>query len=418
VCYYDLDEPLVQTQVLPYLRGLIADGFEIHLLTFERRRVPPAVRLAARSALAAEGIRWSSLRYHQRPSLPATVYDIAVGAAWTVVHCWRYRIRVVHARSHVAAAISLPARYLLRARLIFDMRGLLAEEYVDAGHWDARGVKFRLTKRMERVFFRAADAIVMLTRRIRDELLQSEPALSGRGGDIEVIPCCVDVRRFTHAASQRDEERASRGWTGRVVLAYAGKLGTWYLPREMAAFFAALRRVEPAAFFAVLTQGPGAGIDAALKEEGVSPGDYAISYVPPERLPRILGACDAGISFIMPSYSKRASSPTKIGEYLAAGLPVVTNAGIGDVDRLFADGVCGVLTATMDGAALAQAAGKLLELMARPSTGTECRRLAVRELGLAEVGTPRYTTLLRRLVERGGAAGKASPSGDPDTATR
>ena len=35
LCYFGLREPLVQTQVLPYLRRLAAGGFEVHLLTFE-----------------------------------------------------------------------------------------------------------------------------------------------------------------------------------------------------------------------------------------------------------------------------------------------------------------------------------------------------------------------------------------------
>ena len=35
ICYFGLREPLVQTQVLPYLRALAARGLGVHLLTFE-----------------------------------------------------------------------------------------------------------------------------------------------------------------------------------------------------------------------------------------------------------------------------------------------------------------------------------------------------------------------------------------------
>ena len=34
LCYFGLREPLVQTQVLPYLRGVSASGVEVTLLTF------------------------------------------------------------------------------------------------------------------------------------------------------------------------------------------------------------------------------------------------------------------------------------------------------------------------------------------------------------------------------------------------
>ena len=35
ICYFGLREPLVQTQVLPYLRQIVRDGIEVSLLTFE-----------------------------------------------------------------------------------------------------------------------------------------------------------------------------------------------------------------------------------------------------------------------------------------------------------------------------------------------------------------------------------------------
>ena len=48
----------------------------------------------------------------------------------------------------------------------------------------------------------------------------------------------------------------------------------------------------------------------------------------PGEVPRYLKAADVAISFIKPCYSKQSSSPTKIAEYLASGLPVVCNAGL------------------------------------------------------------------------------------------
>ena len=62
----------------------------------------------------------------------------------------------MHARSHVGAAIALPLRVLLGLPFLFDVRGLLPDEYADAGHWRRGGLKYRLGKAMERVFFRRA----------------------------------------------------------------------------------------------------------------------------------------------------------------------------------------------------------------------------------------------------------------------
>ena len=85
VCYLSLDDPLVHSQVVAYLRGLAADGHRIHLLTFETRRLGRAERRELRDRLSRQGISWHGLRYHKRPSLPATIYDTLAGALYATV---------------------------------------------------------------------------------------------------------------------------------------------------------------------------------------------------------------------------------------------------------------------------------------------------------------------------------------------
>src|SRR5712692_7296807 len=91
ISYNGMLDPLGQSQVLPYLRELSKLGVRFTLLSFER---PAAFdsegatkRDELREHLAAEGIDWHALRYHQTPSLPATTYD--------VLHGLRYAKRLV-----------------------------------------------------------------------------------------------------------------------------------------------------------------------------------------------------------------------------------------------------------------------------------------------------------------------------------
>src|SRR5262249_18510313 len=79
VCYLSLEDPLVETQVVAYLEGLAGRGHTIHLLTFEPK-LDAARRRRLAADLARRGIAWHSLRYHKRPSLPATISDALVGA--------------------------------------------------------------------------------------------------------------------------------------------------------------------------------------------------------------------------------------------------------------------------------------------------------------------------------------------------
>ena len=66
--------------------------------------------------------------------------------------------------------------------MIFDVRGLMAEEYVDAEHWREGGVPYRITKATERRILAKTDAVVTLTER------ESGPS-SGSGKGCAVATC-------------------------------------------------------------------------------------------------------------------------------------------------------------------------------------------------------------------------------------
>ena len=393
VCYLSLDDPLVHSQVVAYLKGLAADGHRIHLLTFETRRLGHAERREVRDRLSRQGISWHGLRYHKRPSLPATIYDTLAGALYATVLVTRHRLDVLHARSHVPAAMALIARWLSgrRPALIFDIRGLMAEEYVDAGRWREGGVPFRLTKVVERTAIARADGIVVLTERIRRRLFEGD-------GNAHVIPCCADLRALELASSERDASRAKLGLTDATVMIYVGKFGGWYMAAEMAEFFAVAKDAIPGLHFLILTQGDRDEIARQLELRGAR-GDYTITSAPPDRLGAYLAAADFGISFIRPAPSKASSSPTKIGEYLGAGLPVVCTAGVGDLDALIT-GDIGALVSEHTEAVYRAVLDHSLALLARSETRDRCRAVARRELSLDDVGIPRYRRLYEEVADR------------------
>ena len=392
ICYLSLEDPLAHSQVVAYLEGLAARGHTIHLLTFEPELSDERKRALAAS-LGARGITWHSLRYHKRPSLPATIYDVLVGAAVAARLVRRHRLAAVHARSHVPAAMGLIVGRLTGCRLIFDLRGLMAEEYADAGRWKAGSLAFRITKRVELAAIRATDAMVVLTKAVRNYLFAAMPP-----PPLEVIPCCADLEAIEALREEREATRRELNAGDRPVLVYVGKFTGWYMEREMVDFFAAAREVLPGLLFVIVTQADREPALAALRRRGIGPDDFRITSAAPGEIGRYLSAADAGISFIRPCFSKISSSPTKIGEYLGAGLPVISGTGIGDVDELLSSDGAGVLVPEFSDAAYRAAAGRIGELIADERTRLRCRELARRELSLDEVGIPRYDRLYRQLA--------------------
>lgn len=392
LCYFGVREPLVHTQVLPYLRELVRGGVEMSLLTFE-----PDARgtwtAEWRERLRGEGIDWHLLRYHKRPTLPATLFDIMAGAWCAVRIVRRRRVDVLHARSHVGAAIGAVTKKLTGARLLFDIRGFLPEEYVDSGNWRKGGLLFRITKAAERSLFRAADGFVVLTERARQMLFPHGTA----GKPLEVIPCCTSAERMA-ARGDRDAVRAELGASERLVFVYIGALGGYYLMKEMAELLAVARENDPRVYALVLTQGPTAPMAAELERTGFRAGDYRVMTADPQDVPRLLGAADVSLSMIRSSIARVPSSPTKFAEYLAAGLPVISGAGIGDMDAHIAEGRVGIVLRRFDREGYVDALRELATLRGDPDLAERCRRTARERYDLEMIAGVRYLRLYAALT--------------------
>lgn len=403
ICYFGLREPLVQTQVLPYLRELARGGVAVSLLTFEpdmRRAWDEAATREARTSLADDGIDWHALPYHKRPSAPATLYDILAGA-WKAARLVRsQRIDVLHARAHVPMAMALLARRLAPCRTVFDVRGLMAEEYADAGVWREGSAVYRAVKWLERAGLRSADQVVVLTERMRAWLSESGLARAER---MTVIPCCVGLARF-EGGGAKDVESVAVGEGIESVddesfeVVYAGAATGLYLLEEMGRFFLAVRELRPRAFFRVLTRSDAGHVSEVLRRAGLSDGEFRVGAVEPPEVPAYLKRARLGLSFRKSTFSQIAASPTKIPEYLAAGLPAVSNAGIGDTDELLERERVGIVVRGFTREEFASAAARAVSLAEDADTRARCEDAARRHFDLVTVGGARYLSVYRRIA--------------------
>ena len=345
ISYNGALDPLTNSQVLPYIKGLQSKGYRFMLLTFERmeKLKKKEIFLEKKQELKNQGIEWHWLKYHKRPNLLATFWDIVTGTIKSKVLAKRNKVDFIHARGYIPASIARNAGKRLKIPYIFDMRGLMAEEYADGELIKKGGLKYLLIKNLEKNLLCAADKIVVLTEKARNILLNRK-YIRNRGADISVIPCCVDTvlfdfKKFTDSA---ESIRRELGAAGRYIVVYAGSYGTWYMFAEMIDFFNALKKKIPSAFFLILLNNDVGSAAKLFTEKGVTDSDYTVIHLGTEKVPQYLAAANAGIFFIKPLLSKQASSPTKFGEYLAAGLPVIANRGIGDLDDQI-DSVTGIL---------------------------------------------------------------------------
>ncbi len=391
VTYWSLNDPLCQSQSLPVVRALAEDGRSMGLVTFEQERWALEARAGADSsaALKREGILWLPLRYHKRPRLLATTFDVLHGTWLCARMSVRLGVRLVHGRGTVSAAIAHLAARITRARFFYDADGPLSEEYADAGVWRAGSIGHRLTRCAERRLFRTADAVAVLTTRRRDEVA----TLTTR--EVVVLPCGVDTAHFRFLEDRRRAHRSALGLGGRVFV-YSGRVSPWYEIEAMLDFVVAATRAFGECTLLVVTCDDPGPFTSGAAERGIR---CVVTRAGRAEMPGLLSAADAGLAFTISTPSKAAASPVKNGEYLACGLPIVTTPGIGDYSDLIRRRSVGVVLPRLDRAGYEEASALLAGLFMDSGVHVRCREAAVTEVSMSHVVLPRYRGVYRSLLD-------------------
>jgi glycosyltransferase involved in cell wall biosynthesis len=393
ISYTGLLDALGQSQVLQYVIGL-APAYRMTLLTFEKPEalldVQQVCTLQAQCREA--GIDWHYLVYHHRPRMPAALYDVVMGARKGRQLARSVDVRLVHCRSYLAGLMGLMVKRGSGVRHIFDMRGFWVDERVDGGMWRRRSLQYRVFKCLERLLFTRTDHIVSLTRAGLIELSRL-PYLVDKLPPVSVIPTCTNLELFRPLKRERQQHA---GFT----LGYLGSAGSWYLFDDVARAVRLLFDSDPSARFLVINKTGHREIREALLREGVDMARVECKAVSFSEVAHQISRMDAGLFFIKPLWSKRASSPTRLGEFLACGKPVLTNGKVGDVEDDVNSTRTGVVINDMAQETLRLALRTLLSVASEPGIAERCRRAAETRFSL-ESGIEQYSAIYTSLVTDG-----------------
>ena len=386
-------EPLGQSQVWQYLRSLS----KLHLiviLSFEKHADLANAKLKQHieSELKDAGIQWFPLKYHKRPSALATFYDLIQGICVAIYAVMKYKIKIIHARSYVASVIALIMKKTLKVKFIFDMRGFWADERVDGGLWPKDGRMFRVAKWFEKCFLLNADRVVSLTRVAVDEI-KSFDHLQGSMPIFETITTCTDLDTFNFSTAAPKQEKEARPFT----LGYVGSVGVWYLFDETLSCFKELQRQVPEARLHILNHGDHDYIRKCISESGISANSVLLEVADHAGVAKAMQNMDAGIFIIKPVYSKMASAPTKLGEFLGCGVPCLGNTKVGDMADIIVGEKVGVVLSDFKADSIREAVEELVCLTKQEGIQTHCRDVALRYFSLKE-GVRSYDRIYRELM--------------------
>lgn len=382
-----------RSQVLPYLKRLTGMGHKINILSFEKPGTEKSdtKRLLSES-LASYGIKWMPRRYHKNPAVPATIFDLFQGLITGLNTVRKEKIEAIHARGYVPALIGCMLKGISKKPVIFDMRGFWPDEKVDANYWKPNGIVYRIVKEMERYLLKHADEIVVLAESARDRILKMGIARS----PISVIPCCADLDIFRKVYPLRPD----KGLAGRMVMIYAGNLGTFYNLDKIFDFFAFLKKRHADAFLRLVSNYPKTDIQKMASERGIA--DYRVDTLEHKDMPEAFSAASFSVIFYNRKLSGDGCSPIKLAESLACGTPVIINDRIGDSSLIVEGERVGFVLSDFNQTEYMRAIKNIEELLShKEETAARCVNVAKKHFSL-DMGVERYRAIYDRVSGRFG----------------
>jgi len=369
--YWGAGEPLGKALVLPSVRRLAQLGAKVTLVTFDKAEDlnQREHMVAIRRELDALGIRWVSLRYHKGPHAPAKIYDAVTGWAHSIAAQLGGRTDIVHARTFVGGLMGLVLARLLRAKFVYHNEGFYPDEQVDGGVWAPGSRRHRIARQLEAQLYARADGIIALSHRARAMIKDLVPVRRKRTPVI-VVPSAVDLERFRCARYEGGIR------PGGLRLVYTGSVGLRYR-LDRAAQFAALALQELGdVSLRVLSRAGRSVVEGILEASSLPREAWSVESVPHAAMPGELSRHDAGLFFLAQGLSEQGCSPTKIGEYWACGLPVVTTPNVSDTDEIVRREQVGVVVKEHSEAGYSEAVQTLAKLLEDPELKVRCRRAA------------------------------------------
>ena len=339
--YDGMTDPLGQSQVIPYLKGLTAAGYRFTLVSCDKKENYIKGKTRVLQTLSGFPIEWVSIPYHKNPPVLSSVYD-----AWKmkcVVKAIHKKdpFHLVHTRPGVPTIIGLWMKKKWDVKFLNDIRGFWADERVDGGMWNRANPLFNLIykffKHHEAACIERADYNVCLTYKAK-EIIHGWKHIKGQPVPLKVITCSVDLKLFNRDTIPKEVQQNFQKQLGieenDLVFSYLGSIGGWYLTNEMMNLCKAIIDEIPTAKFLFISPHRHNDIFAAAKAAGVPDKNLFITAAARNEVPVWLSLSNYSFFFIKPCFSKLSSSPTKHGEIMAMGIPIITNSGVGDVDEI------------------------------------------------------------------------------------
>jgi glycosyltransferase involved in cell wall biosynthesis len=339
ISYDGMTDPLGQSQVIPYLAGLSRYGYEFTLLSCEKPAKFALNKTYVTKILKPYPIKWVPIPYHKKPAVISSVYDVIMLKRKAKQLQLSKKFDMVHTRAGIPALVGLWMKKKFGIKFLHDVREFYADSRIDGGMWNYNNFFYRKIynyfKRKEEEELKLSDGIVCLTY-AAEKIIKQWPQYKKQ--ILEVIPCSVDMDLFDPEKINREQKVLLKKKLNinecDLIISYLGSIGGWYLTDEMMQFCKNISDKISNTKFLFISPHEHQIIFETAGNFGIAEEKIIVKNAQRHEVPLLLSLSNYSVFFIKSCYSKQSSSPTKHGEIMAMGIPVITNSGVGDVANI------------------------------------------------------------------------------------
>ena len=368
VTYLSVDsiqEGVGSSQITPLILGLAEKGKAVCLITFEKIMPPKELF----EIFSKAGVVWI-VKEFGRPG--------AIGglARLNILRRCVPKSAVLHGRSDVATAAAILSG--IAAPVLWDVRSLWSDQRLQIGTPGWNNLTAKAARALENLSSRKSSAMTTLTAAVVPILQQRHKRIPSIR---EVIPTCVQTSKFLPSPMPQ----------GQITCLLSGTFNNYYDINRMKQVLDEIRKSMD--LFVIWAR---AG-ESPTQHLGV--GEDLIITASHSEMPRLVQESHFGIAICKQDNldSLAAAVPTKIGEFLASGRPVVVSNGIGDLDQMLTSTKTGVVVNQSD--TLETISSQIRCLIDDPMTPDRCRALAVQHFDM-EKSVDRYLEIYDRMQHK------------------
>lgn len=281
--------------------------------------IPPAVGGGAKTVLP---ILLPGKRRVTALRVLNTLLSKVVGIIIGLWHRPDYCIGETHNSYEIVKGLSLASP---TTEIFFDLHGAFPEEvaYTLGRTYDIRKYLNYVNLNEKRLIALADSVFVQSSEMLSHLQLKT----ASTAANFIVYQCGVDSETFKLLPDLRNRVRLDlKIDSDDILFVYLGGMHRWQLVDSVFEIYSEFTKQHAdSAKLLILTSESAGVVSQHARRFGVESGQLRILSVPHSEVPSYLSACDLGFLLREDTVLNRVACPTKLGEYLACGLPVITS---------------------------------------------------------------------------------------------